>query len=79
MWATIIKVLLPVIAYLIEFFLRKNASNEAGKRAYIAFLESMSERGVSFAQRRLEARNQVDAVNDLWKKEKESAPPPAVL
>ncbi len=67
MVTTIINFLFPIF----EYFLRKYASDERAKADYIAFLEIMSRKGILSASNRLAAQDQIDAVNDLWKKEKE--------
>ncbi len=67
MVGTIISVLFPIF----EWFLRKYSKDEQSKRDYIAFLEIMSRKGIQSASNRLAAQEQIDAVKDLWKKEKE--------
>lgn len=70
MLSTILSLLFPIF----DWILKKYAQDEQSKRDYIAFLEIMSRKGIKSASNRLAAQEQIDAVNDLWKKEKQSKP-----
>lgn len=63
--------ILSIVANIAAYFLQKRANDEVGKKEYIQFLEIMAKNGARSAAKRLEAQGQIDAVKELWKKEKE--------
>lgn len=67
-------IILSILFQLFDFFLKKYANDEQSKRDYIAFLEIMARKGIKSASNRLAAQEQIDAVKDLWKKEKAAKP-----
>jgi len=68
-------IILQMLFPFLDFFWKKYAHDEQQKKDYMAFLEIMSRKGVQSALNRLSAQEQVNAVNDLWKKEKANNEP----
>lgn len=69
MLKTILSILFPIF----EFILKKYAKDEQSKKDYHNFLEIMSRKGLQAAHNRLAAQEQINAVDELWKKREAAA------
>lgn len=55
-----------VIAQLLSWYLKKNAHDNQSKKDFIKFNEVMFNRGLLKTKMRLDSRNQIIKVKELW-------------
>lgn len=55
-----------IVAQLLGWYLKKVARDDQAKEDYIKFNEIMFRQGLSKTKMRLDSRNQIERVNEMW-------------
>lgn len=68
-----IEMIVKIAVSLVDYFLRKNATNEQAIKDYNAFNEIMTRKSLKSVQLRMNSVGQIERVQEMWKEEEKNS------